>query len=203
MRMRAEHRRLHEAARYGFTALLCLASLLAPAHAHPHMFIECGVEFAVDDSGLAGMEITWQMDQMNSAWIMDEFDTDRNGAFDAQEQKNIYTQIFAAASKDNYFIRITCGLRMVDSVTVERFAASIRDDAFVVYSFHVPCGFALRDMEGRDVSVMFEDPTIYVAFDVVKKRVHVRGTERVGGTVSFSTIDYSEVIVLNVTRKQS
>ncbi len=185
----------------GLVGLLLL--MLPPAtRAHPHVFIECGVEFCLCDSGLAGMRITWQVDQLNSAWIVKEFDHNGNGRFDPGEQKSVREQFVSGSSKANYYTRLTYGLHRLDTVTVEQFHASIRDGAFVVYSFYVPCNFTTRSIGNRPVYLTFEDPTIYMAFDVVRKRVSVRESDRIGGAVSFSSEDYSEVIVLTLTRKQ-
>jgi ABC-type uncharacterized transport system substrate-binding protein len=139
---------------------------------------------------------------MNSAVFIEEFDFNANGRFEPDEVGAIEQDAFAAVAQSNYFTAITRDSKGLKIRTVERFSATIRPDKRVRYSFYIPCNLPLDDIAGRDIVVSFEDPTIYVAFTILKDMIQVGSTKRASGSIRFDTSDYVEHIVLNITRSE-
>ena len=169
--------------------------------AHPHMFIDVSLKFMLSDDGLAGVYVYWDIDEMNSAWIIEDFDKNRNGAFEQNEQKAIFAEAFSKAASDNYFMSMTWGLESMDSVDIEQFSASLKNKRTVVYSFYVPCNLRISAMKCRDIYLFFDDPSIYIAFDLKKNLVQASINDHIEGKVTFTKIDYSDAAVLHLARK--
>jgi ABC-type uncharacterized transport system substrate-binding protein len=166
------------------------------------MFIDVMAKFMLTDTSLAGVHLYWDFDEMNSAVFIEEFDVNANGRFDPDEVGAIEQGAFAAVAASNYFTAITWDTKGLRIRTVERFSATIRPDNRVRYSFFIPCDIALDAIAGRDIYVAFEDPTMFVAFTVLKDMIQVGSTDRATGTIRFDTSDYVERIVLNITRSE-
>lgn len=57
-----------------------LASLAVPAAAHPHIFVEAGVEIVLDDAGrVAGVRLSWTYDEFFSFLLTSELGLDVDG----------------------------------------------------------------------------------------------------------------------------
>jgi ABC-type uncharacterized transport system substrate-binding protein len=181
--------------------LFFVACLGNAAAGHPHMFIDVSLKFMLNDSGLAGLYVCWHLDEMNSAWIIEEYDKNKNGVFDAQEQKDVYREAFSNAASENYFMSMSWGLEMMDTVKVERFTASVENKRTVVYCFYVPCYLHSNKIRGKDIFLFFDDPSIYIAFDLKKELIQVSTNDHIEGAISFKKIDYSDAIVLQLRRK--
>lgn len=71
------------------TALtLCLALLAAPAAAHPHIFVNTGLVFVVDDqSRLTHVQVTWEYDELYSLLMTEDLgvDSDYDGVLTAAD----------------------------------------------------------------------------------------------------------------------
>jgi ABC-type uncharacterized transport system substrate-binding protein len=188
--------------RSGFIVWMC-AICVFPASpvCHPHMFIDTGVKFVLNDNGLKGIHITWEMDEMNSAWIIEDFDKNGNMKFENREQQTIYSQAFSAASQDNYFINLFQKNRKIDTLSIERFSVSLNDLMRVVYSFYVPVSICAGSEKPEKILLYFRDPTIYIAFSVYRKSVTISEAERIDADVGFIKVDYADAVVLKLKRK--
>ena len=70
-----------------YFATLFLCFFTAAAFSHPHLFIDVMVKFMLTDSTLSGFNVFWDMDEMYSASLIDEFDINRNNRFEKEEYK--------------------------------------------------------------------------------------------------------------------
>lgn len=57
---------------------------------HPHMFIDVSIKFMLNEKSLDGFYVYWKIDEMNSAWIIEEFDKNKSNRFEISEQTKIY-----------------------------------------------------------------------------------------------------------------
>jgi ABC-type uncharacterized transport system substrate-binding protein len=165
------------------------------------MFIDVSLKFMLTDSGLGGVYVYWQLDEMNSAWIIEDYDKDRNGALDKKEQQAIFIEAFSNAASQNYFISMSWGLNIMDTVRIDEFSAVINNSKNVQYSFYIPCTIALKNTENMEIYMFFDDPTIYIAFDLLKNLIQVSSNAHIKGSISFKKIDYSDAVVLRLQRK--
>ncbi|MBD3355997.1 MAG: DUF1007 family protein [Chitinivibrionales bacterium] len=191
------------AMRYIVPSVLTALCLLATgAGAHPHMFIDVRAKFMLTDTSLSGVHLYWDFDEMNSAVFIEEFDRNRNNRFESDEITAIEQGAFAAAAASNYFTAITWDTKGLKIRTVDRFSAGIRPNKQVRYSFFIPCTILLDDIIDKDITVSFEDPSMFVAFTLVKDMIQVGGTDRVSGTIRFGKADYLEHVILTISRSE-
>lgn len=165
-----------------FTAA-CLLMLLpailltSPAQAHPHVFIATAIEVDLDDDGIAGFWHYWSFDEYFSAWILEEFDVDRNGVLSSQEQQAIYTNTFEGLKQEGYFTRVLKGAENIPVQQIENFTVEVQDGS-VVYSFFMPLAIRIGS-ETEDIFIAVYDESFYchVFFppDEIGRRGNVAG----------------------------
>lgn len=104
------------------------ALLLTPAllSAHPHMFLTSTEEFVWENDRLSGCSIEWTFDQFFSADIIQAYDRDGNGKFDASETKEVYNGAFINLKNYYYFTFIRQGKNRMNPPSVSKFSAGIR-----------------------------------------------------------------------------
>ncbi|MFQ3621790.1 MAG: DUF1007 family protein [Spirochaetales bacterium] len=105
-------------------------------YAHPHIFINCSIEFVWEKADLKGCYIQWEFDRFFSADIMRGFDNDKNGVFDAEETRAVFQNAFSNLKKYNYFIFIRQGKQRISPTSVSQFSVSQRQGQ-VIYRFFV------------------------------------------------------------------
>lgn len=177
--------------------------LVVVSWGHPHMFIDAMAKFMLDDSGLTGFYVYWDFDQMNSTMILEEFDANKNGTFEQSEIEKIRQDAFEYAAKSNYFISLTWGLKGLDINKTEKFAVSVISEERIRYSFFVPCNLPLQQVEGKDISIFFEDPSMYIAFSLKKNLVQASTSRKLSCGIRFGKVDYLDRIILTIKRKNS
>lgn len=136
---------------------LC-AMLFAPAllSAHPHMFLTSTEEFTWDKDRLAGCWIEWEFDQFFSADIIQAYDYDGNGKFNAAETKEVYNGAFINLKNYYYFTFIRQGTTRTNPATVDKFTAGIRDQK-MWYRFFID----LSKAESGEICLSVYDYTFY------------------------------------------
>ena len=59
------------------TFVLCLTLFAAPLSAHPHIFINTGLKFLVDDQNrLTHVQVTWEYDELYSLLVTEDMGVD-------------------------------------------------------------------------------------------------------------------------------
>ncbi len=111
-------------------------SLHLSLYAHPHIFIDCSVEFVWEKTDLKGFYVEWEFDRFFSADIIRSFDTDRNGVFDAQETRKIFQSAFSNLKNFHYFTFIRQGKQRTSPASVSQFSVSQKNGQ-VIYRFFV------------------------------------------------------------------
>lgn len=143
-----------------------LAGILAatPGRAHPHVFIDAGVDFLFDDAGgLARLRITWTYDPLTSLFILEDLGIDGSQPLSPADRGRVAaydTEWEAGYEGDGY---LWDGARRVGLSGPRVPEAEIRDGR-VVIAF-------LRDVDvpyrpGPDTRVEVYDPTYYMAYTI-------------------------------------
>ncbi len=152
--------------------LLCFA-LPSPLRAHAHIFIDYTVEAVFDDGRLQGFEATWTFDRMFSAFIVKQFDADKNGHFDKEETVKVFQGSFMNLKKNDFFTYIKLGHDDLPAPTPTDFTCDlVAGNEMVRYTFFLPLSVDAASDKQR-VSVFFFDPVIYVSFTVMEESVTV------------------------------
>jgi ABC-type uncharacterized transport system substrate-binding protein len=164
------------AARAPAAAALALVTLgVAPADAHPHVWIDYAVSVRFGPDGPEGVRIDWAFDEMISALIIQKYDTDRDGTLSAHEIRVIEKELFVSLKEFDYFVALK-----VDGIAipVKEFkdfeARNARGQLH--YLFTVPIRRAARN-DGT-VDVLATDPTFYSAFSAVAAPITAEGASR-------------------------
>ena len=168
--------------------------------AHPHLFIDVTGKFLLTDSTVSGFNVFWDIDEMTSAGLIEEFDLNHNRRFEKNEVETIEKVAFSYAASSNYFTVCTWGSKNLP-VTPRNFFAEIRSDVRVRYNFFIPFNFRLEEASRQKTTVFFDDPSMFVAFDLQKKLIQASTNQNWQGSVSFEKKNYSESIILSIERK--
>jgi ABC-type uncharacterized transport system substrate-binding protein len=91
--------------RAGRFALFVLALALAPAtaRAHPHVFIDNRVTFILADRKVTGFRENWLFDEIFSDQLLQQFDTDQDGAFSPAESAQAAAGVLPNLANFHYF----------------------------------------------------------------------------------------------------
>ncbi len=145
------------------TVIIMVLIACGTLFSHPHLFIESSIEPVIEGNNLKGIRIYWEFDKYWSEEVITECDTDRNGILDRQEIGLVFKDFFNDLRYSNYFTELIVNGRRRSVTGVEAFHAEIIKDNIIVYDFVVPVNADLS--QGLKLSVLFNDDTIYTAFD--------------------------------------
>lgn len=129
------------------------------AMAHPHMALEARLDFVFEGKQCIGVWMDWTFDSMFSVAIIGEYDTNRDGRFDARENSRVFQGAFSNLKNYGYFIYIRKGDVRSNPKGVEQFQALQRQGR-LAYRFFVP--LSSLDL-GTDFSLSVFDSTFYCA----------------------------------------
>jgi len=120
------------------------------------MFIDTEVTFLFGSRELKGFWIEWYFDEMFTASIRLDYDSDRDGSFDAREVREIRDNAFVNLRNYHYFISIYHEEDIHEVENVENFSARL-DGNRLVYRFFVPYEAEVSDVRQDLKLVVFDD----------------------------------------------
>ena len=158
-------------------SIIMLVVLPSRLRAHAHIFIDYTIQAVFDEGQLQGFRATWTFDRMFSAFIVKQFDSDKNGKFDDKETANVYRNSFMNLKKNNFFTYVKIDHDDVPVPIPTGFECELLTDEEVIrYAFFLPIPVDVGT-DKRRVSVFFFDPVIYVSFTVMKDDVTVSNSD--------------------------
>lgn len=109
--------------------VMIFVSFAAPAFlfAHPHMGLNTSFNFVWKGDRLSGVYLDWQFDDYFSADILQGYDLDRNGRFDAKETQAVHDGAFANLGKYFFFTFIRQGETRSNPKSVRDFSVYAKD----------------------------------------------------------------------------
>ena len=131
------------------------------ASSHPHMFIVQRLNIVFDEKGLAGIKVTWIMDDMFASMITQDHDLNKDGRLDAKEVLAVKENAFNYISEFNYFTHIKIDGTLFPIKFIADFNANLKDRR-LTYEFFVPCHVTATN-QYKKVSVGSYDTTYYTA----------------------------------------
>ncbi|MDJ0947587.1 MAG: DUF1007 family protein [Alphaproteobacteria bacterium] len=148
-----------------FAAALLVAFATGQPSAHPHIWINDVTTFLFQDGRLTGVRHRWAFDEFTGSVIIQDFDVDKNGAFDAAETARLQSEAFSNLHEFSYLTHIRLDGAKFTPERVDDFAARI-DDGTLVYEFTLPLNDPV-DPKTTSVSLGVYDETfyIYVGYD--------------------------------------
>lgn len=140
-------------------ALLLLVVLPPQARAHPHIFVDCSIKALFNAEGLLGFEHVWLFDEIFSASMLEEYDADRNAAFNSTEAEQYEREIFSLLEEYHFLTTLRLDGAYIPVSKAERFQPSVRGGK-LCYSFFLPCPVPLDGMQ-HDVAITVFDADYY------------------------------------------
>ncbi len=141
--------------------LLALHLFTGPAMAHPHAFIAQKTRLIFDDKGLAGFKVFWAFDEMFSAMIAEDFDSDGNGSLSPEEVVVIREKAFKNISEFQYYLHVKIQGKPFEVKYVRDFNARL-EQGILFYEFLVPC-HVTATAKGKQIRIAPYDPEYYSA----------------------------------------
>jgi ABC-type uncharacterized transport system substrate-binding protein len=141
-----------------------LAASSAALFAHPHMSLTASCDFVWKGAALSGVFIDWAFDPYFSADIIRGYDSNKDGAFDAKETKDVYDHAFQNLKNYYYFTFIRQGSKRANPKTVSDFSA-YQKAGVLHYRFFVD----LSPYKG-ELAVAVYDYTYFCAIDYDKDK---------------------------------
>lgn len=142
--------------------ILGAAALIFPAghsFAHPHVFIESELEIELGEDGVKGIWHHWTFDEYFSAWIIEEFDQNKDGLISPQEAEKLYNEAFKNLKKFGFWTRVLKGDEDIPVARLEDFSVEIKDN-LATYSFFLPLDIPVTQ-ENEEILILAYDEDYY------------------------------------------
>lgn len=145
--------------------LIVLTSLLK---AHPHTFIDVYPTLHVEGSSIIKTHIKWKIDDMTSAMLIMEVDSDGDGKINKQENDFVYENYFMSLSKSNFYMGIVVNDKVMTLPNPKNFQATIEDNR-ICYSFDIDKKYNIKETKFE-----FYDEEFMVAMMLKKEFVKAK-----------------------------
>jgi len=110
---------------------------VAPAAAHPHVFIENKVTFVFDAGKVPALRVSWVFDDVFSDSLLTQFDADGDGKFDDLESKAVGEGTLPNLKMFHYFTYVWVDGKQLDPIDPTEFVASADDKRIVTFQMTV------------------------------------------------------------------
>jgi ABC-type uncharacterized transport system substrate-binding protein len=145
------------------SALLAVTAVFGanrPVQAHPHVWVLGEATLRFHDDKLTRVGMRWQFDAFFSQVLTGDFDTDKDGGFDADELKAMEAQIFTSLKDYGYFTHLRIDGHETIFSAVEDFRTAT-DKGELVFFFDLVLDAPI-DPRASQVQLAVYDPTLYV-----------------------------------------
>ena len=170
-------------------ALFVLA--VAPAAAHPHVFIHNTMAVDFEHDKLAGIEVNWVFDELFSELVLVDFKPDAEGHYTDKSATEIKKRAFDNLKNYHYFLGLSLDGVPIRKFSIERFVPSVENNKHLLaYSFFVRLDIPVSK-RNRTLSITVYDDTYYVAFDLMHaEEIALKGTDglEVSRSIEKSTV---------------
>ncbi len=143
-------------------ALVPLVALaMAPSvSAHPHVWLEAGTGFRLENGRIVAVEILLRFDALTSATLAADFDRDRDGRFDPVETARLEQEVLGALAELDWLCRLRIGGRSARLEPPRAFRAELADG---IVSFRFERALVTpADPRDGPVALTLVDPSWYV-----------------------------------------
>ena len=114
--------------------MLLLAGEVAPAAAHPHVWITDVTTFVFEGRQLVGLRHRWTFDEFFGSFVIEEHDLDGDGRFDPAETAALREAAFDNLEEFDYFTHLRIDGDAWRLREIEAFRATI-EDGVLIYEF--------------------------------------------------------------------
>jgi ABC-type uncharacterized transport system substrate-binding protein len=147
-------------------AVILLIALAPSALAHPHVFIEDRVVFLFAGDKITAIEQSWKFDEIFSDTLIQQFDANGDGAFDAAESKAVAKGTLPNLKKFWYFNYAWVDGKDVGIIDPINFVAAAKNKIVtLVFTVKLPKPV---DPKTQKLKVEINDREFYVEVDLAK-----------------------------------
>ena len=139
--------------------VLLMAGEVAPASAHPHVWITDVTTFVFEDRQLVGLRHQWIFDEFFGSFVIGEHDADGDGRVDPAETAALRAGAFDNLAEYGYFTHLRIDSEALPLRAIEAFSARI-EDGVLVYEFTLPLPQPVDP--GANLALGVYDPEYYV-----------------------------------------
>lgn len=158
--------------RFSVFLFLFILGTVNLAFAHPHVFVSPKSKLFFDSSNnLKKIRVIWYFDSMTSVQIMQAFDRNRNGRLDRREVNFIRQKVLPGLAQFHYYTFLKTDGRSLRTIRPINFKAYAKRRRKLVYQFDI----AINKKVSKNLKLLFEDQTIYVAFELFTKNIEIVG----------------------------
>lgn len=164
-------------------------------------------EFGRD--GLEAVHVLWNIDELTSAPLILDYDTDRDGRLSPQEVSTLRTSAFEHLIDCEYYLVVEVRNLLATPTRATNFDARI-EDGRVIYDFQVPLKVTIRWEDVPDVSLFLFDRTYFIDFrpDDIKdftaeyadKRIKFHREKRRSMTMGYGMVELTGLVVTDIER---
>jgi ABC-type uncharacterized transport system substrate-binding protein len=149
-------------------AACALTSIFAvpPAAAHPHVFVDNRVTFVFDAGKVTALRLNWTFDDVFSGDLVNQFDPEGDGKFDALESKDVGEHVLPNLKQFHYFTYIWVDGKQLDQIDPADFVASL-EGGIVTFQMKMPLPQPV-DPRTQALAVEVYDREYFVAVDLAQ-----------------------------------
>ncbi len=148
-------------------SLFLLLVFATSVYSHPHIFIDSAVTIVFNKDTLSGVKTHWIFDEMYSAMLIKDYDSNQDGAFTQDEIDKLEEEAFSNISQFHYFTYVVLDGKKFDKINVKDFSATIENDC-VVYTFFIICDIKPTDSY-KKLKIAMYDETYYSDIALVEE----------------------------------
>lgn len=142
-------------------SLLLLLLSAHPVAAHPHMFVLANYVVEFNDSGLNGVYVSWQFDEMYSVGTVQAFDENGDGIFNQKEADELAKLGTEHLVQFSYFTNISVNNTAMPVTNIRDMRVRFENNQ-LIYTFFVPCSIPIGK-ERVKIKISPYDPEYYAA----------------------------------------
>lgn len=149
--------------------LIAISLFIVTLFAHPHTFMDIYPTIKVNKDKTASLHFAWKFDEMTSAMLIMEVDTNGDGKIDKEENQFILENYFASLKDYSFYTDVFIGKKAQDIFTPTNFQASIENNR-LIYAFDIKENYPTK---GLKIDLYDED--FFVATVLKKEFITVKG----------------------------
>jgi ABC-type uncharacterized transport system substrate-binding protein len=150
-----------------FLHLFLIFFVFGQLFSHPHLFVDLGLKLEARTNGVSQFNLQWTFDEMNSSFIIEEYDLNKNGKFDDNEQSAFHADLNRLRDMDGFpYIFAEKAEFSVESLT-----ASIKNHR-VLYQMPIK---VKPNQNSNSKGWIFCDPTMFSSFALDTKDIEFKG----------------------------
>ena len=172
--------RLGKEITYRCVTLLILICHSPAAVAHPHIFTHASIRVQFDEKGLTGFKVNWMFDEMFSAMMLMDYDTDGDGQLEGAEKRRLKEEAFDPIRPFGYFTHVKIEKRPFQVKYITNFQCEVINGK-LIYRFFIPCHVRAAE-HVKSVRFSMYDKEFYTCFLLISQPVGFAGDENIDVT---------------------